>query len=89
MKSTAGYIPELVLFVTGSLIIVLSWLEKILLFNALHEQVAAIDQLLGRVPPYIWSLTNYTFWFGLVLIIIGLGFFLFRFLRTKSLRPTR
>ncbi|MFJ8071998.1 hypothetical protein ACIQZD_24270 [Peribacillus sp. NPDC096447] len=54
----------------------LSGLEKVLIFLAYNGDIHQIQAILDLTPTYIWGITNFTFGFGLVLFIVGVGVFL-------------
>ncbi|CAM3137893.1 hypothetical protein PALU110988_04170 [Paenibacillus lupini] len=58
------------LFITGIFVIVLSGLEKILIYLAtpdFHDNLT----LKSMTPSIIWNVTRNTFVFGIVILIIG------------------
>jgi hypothetical protein len=68
-----------ILAFSGVLLMGLSGLEKILVFTSFGNTTADIQSVIGLIPPYIWSITNVTFWFGLLFFIIGLSIVLWKF----------
>jgi hypothetical protein len=64
------------LLVSGILLAGLSGLEKILIYISLNQQTSSMQYLKGVTPKYIWNITNYTFNFGILTLICGVGFLL-------------
>ena len=54
----------------------LSGLEKVLVFAAFTSfnpnSATQMNFIIDAMPPYIWGITNVTFWFGLIFFIGGL-----------------
>lgn len=63
------------LLVSGIGLIGLSGLEKVLIFVAVSSRTIQIEGVKGLTPPYIWGITNLTFFMGLFLSILGSVFF--------------
>jgi len=60
----------------------LSGLEKILIYLAYKgSNIQDIQVIKNLTPPYIWRITNYTFCFGFLIFLIGLGIFFSRELK--------
>jgi len=55
----------------GIFLVVLSGLEKIIIYLHFANSVGSIEALKAVVPDYIWLITNLTFIGGCGLIIIG------------------
>jgi hypothetical protein len=77
--NTIIYISGLVFLVTGSLLIGLSGIEKVILYYSIFTQyhVISMDAILLNIPSYMWRMTNYTLWFGLTLILISILSFIY------------
>ncbi|PAD80135.1 hypothetical protein CHH67_01530 [Paenibacillus campinasensis] len=67
------FLLGLVLLAIGCFAMLLSGLEKVLLFSFVFTktQYVLMDSILLNIPPYIWGITNATFIFGIVLVVIG------------------
>lgn len=60
----------------------LSGLEKILIFLAYKGiSIQDMQTIINLTPKFIWSITNYTFGFGLLFFIVGLFLFFSKELR--------
>lgn len=61
----------------GSIMMVLAGLEKILISLSYNGNGNGIDMtaIKNLTPSYLWNITNFTFWFGLLFFIIGLSVF--------------
>ncbi|TFB12909.1 hypothetical protein E3U55_16900 [Filobacillus milosensis] len=68
----------------GGIFVGLSGLEKILIFASLSSFnpniTSDIQEVKAFTPEYIWSITNYTFGFGIALFLIGIVIFLATYL---------
>lgn len=53
----------------------LSGLEKVLIFVAHNGNVNQMQAIINLTPSYIWGITNITFGFGFLLVVIGLAVF--------------
>jgi hypothetical protein len=62
---------------SGTLLLGLAGLEKVLLFLAVNAKASTnqMEAVINLTPPYIWTITNVTFWGGLALVVIGLFLF--------------
>ncbi|MGP4042070.1 hypothetical protein ACTWP4_19510 [Gracilibacillus sp. D59] len=59
----------------GALLMGLSGLEKVLIFSSFNGDLHQMQAIKNFTPPYIWSITNFTFGFGLISFILGLTLF--------------
>jgi len=67
--------------------IVISGLEKVILFSAVFSKTHAMsmESIRINIPDYIWNITEYTYISGLVLLILGvIGLLAGIYLRTKK-----
>lgn len=64
-----------VLVASGSFLLGLAGLEKIILFSAVFNKTHAMDKeaILLNIPKYFWNITNYTFYFGLIMLVAGIA----------------
>ncbi len=65
----------IVFIFSGILLMGLSGLEKVLIFLSFDGNVHQIQTVKDLTPPYIWSITNFTFGFGLISFMLGLAIF--------------
>jgi hypothetical protein len=65
----------LVLILSGIILMALSGLEKVLIFSSFNGTVNEMQAIVDLTPSYIWSITKYTFWFGVTSFIMGLLLF--------------
>jgi hypothetical protein len=65
----------LVFIFSGIILMGLSGLEKVLIFSSYNGNIHEMQVIIDLTPPYIWSITNYTFGFGLTFSILGLILF--------------
>ncbi|WP_110930258.1 hypothetical protein [Paenibacillus bouchesdurhonensis] len=63
---------HIAIFVMGIFLVVLSGLEKIIIYLTLSNKVGDIVSLKVLVPNYIWLITNLTFAGGVLMIIVSL-----------------
>ncbi|MCA1065650.1 hypothetical protein QTG56_00620 [Rossellomorea sp. AcN35-11] len=68
----------LIFILCGVILIGLSCLEKILIFSSFNGNIHQMQAVVNLTPSYIWSITNYTFGFGLLSLILGLVLFFLR-----------
>ncbi|MCA1066653.1 hypothetical protein QTG56_00635 [Rossellomorea sp. AcN35-11] len=68
----------LIFILCGVILIGLSGLEKILIFSSFNGNIHQMQAVVNLTPSYIWSITNYTFGFGLLSLILGLVLFFLR-----------
>lgn len=59
------------LMLTGIFVIVLSGLEKVLIFMSFQGRVTDSISLKALTPSVIWNVTTSTLTFGIVLFVIG------------------
>ncbi|UPM55468.1 hypothetical protein [Gottfriedia acidiceleris] len=61
----------------GVIMMVLGGFEKILISLSFNGNGNGIDMtaIKNLTPSYLWNITNFTFWFGLLFFIIGLSVF--------------
>ena len=59
----------------GVIMMVLAGLEKILIFLSYNGNGIDMTAIKNLTPSYLWNITNFTFWFGLLFFIIGLSVF--------------
>ena len=69
----------IILIFSGVILMGLSGLEKVLIFTSFTGGVHQMQAIIDLTPSYIWSITNITFGFGLISIIIGVVLFLKEF----------
>jgi len=69
----------IILIFLGAILMGLSGLEKVLIFTSFTGGVHQMQAIIDLTPSYIWSITNITFGFGLISIIIGVVLFLKEF----------
>jgi len=62
----------------------LSGLEKVLIFSAFKGEVHQMQAIINLTPSYIWSITNITFGFGLISILIGLVLYFMEFITQNT-----
>ncbi|MBA2941741.1 hypothetical protein HZF08_25980 [Paenibacillus sp. CGMCC 1.16610] len=64
-----------VLVASGSFLLGLAGLERIILFSAVFNKTHAMDKeaILLNIPKYFWNITNYTFYFGLIMLVTGIA----------------
>lgn len=58
---------------SGTILIGLSGLEKVLIFSAFNGTVREMEALINLTPSEIWNIPNDTFNLGLFFVVIGLG----------------
>jgi|GEM_PF-3997112 len=58
----------------GVIMMVLAGLEKILISLSFNHGID-MTVIKDLTPSYLWNITNFTFWFGLLFFIIGLSVF--------------
>lgn len=68
----------LVFILSGIILMGLSGLEKVLIFSSYNGNIHKMQAIIDLTPPYIWSITKYTFGFGLTSSILGLILFFLR-----------
>ncbi|MCA1062767.1 hypothetical protein QTG56_16085 [Rossellomorea sp. AcN35-11] len=68
----------LIFILCGVILIGLSGLEKILIFSSFNGNIHQMQAVVNLTPSYIWRITNYTFGFGLLSLILGLVLFFLR-----------
>lgn len=61
----------LVFILSGIILMRLSGLEKVLIFSAYNGKIHEMQAIIDLTPSDIWSITNYTFGFGLTFSILG------------------
>ncbi|OPA73730.1 hypothetical protein BVG16_26945 [Paenibacillus selenitireducens] len=61
------------LLLAGMFLMSLSGLEKILVFVSFQGKVSDMTALRDLTPSGLWSITNFTFVGGLVVLVVGLG----------------
>ena len=59
----------------GVMLIGLAGLEKVLIFLAFKGEIHEMTAVINSTPSYIWNITNYTFGFGVLQLVLGLGLF--------------
>lgn len=75
----------LIFIIFGILLMALSGLEKIIIYLNFADQAGSkMDTLFILVPGYIWSITNYTFIGGSLLICIGVIAAIYRKIENKK-----
>lgn len=66
------YLFGLMLCFVGLLFIALAGLEKILIFVAVSDRTTKLDFVIGLTPPYLWDITNFTFFAGIIFVTVGI-----------------
>lgn len=73
------------LTVLGILLIALSGFEKIMIYISHSDKVGtSMDMLVNLTPEYIWSITNYTFYSGVTLFLVGIISYLYILTKKNS-----
>ncbi|MCY9589854.1 hypothetical protein PC41400_16695 [Paenibacillus chitinolyticus] len=64
-----------VLITSGIFLVGLAGLEKIILFSAVFNKTHAMDKdaILINIPKYFWNITNYTGYFGIIMLVAGIA----------------
>lgn len=63
----------------GFFILALSGLEKIMIYLHFSDRIGDISILKEVVPGYIWGITNATFTSGVVLLLLGVSLFMWKY----------
>ncbi|WP_115993227.1 hypothetical protein [Cohnella lupini] len=62
----------IVFLIIGIFLVSLSGLEKIIIYSSLSQSAGDIQTLRNITPKGIWNITQMTFVFGIIFIIVGL-----------------
>lgn len=83
-------IGSVTLFICGIFLVGLSGLEKVLIYvaGAISFKATGMEQLKDFTPSNIWNIVNYSFFFGIILCVLGFVLFGLYFWKNKNVNST-